>query len=183
MDVIALLVISSIPTVIGVSQALRFQEQAAEQEKAVPKWFNLASVTEDEEDPLYAAKIVLVDKKVLMDTKGDADAFPFKGLFHDYLGTEITGLVSHIGTDPPALNWIYVEDEQLKYGTGSESKGDSKNVGPWSYRGGLQLNDKASFYVGEEMGDGKWELKYGEAGSGKRVTIVMATVPEEEPEK
>ncbi|KAF3911337.1 hypothetical protein ABW21_db0207892 [Orbilia brochopaga] len=161
MDTIGLLIISSIPTVIGVTQALRFKEQAAEQENAGPKWFNLACVTDDESDPLYGAKIVLVDKKIctvanvasklLIDTNEESDAFPFKGLFHDYLKTEIPGLVSHIGTDPPALNWIYVEDEHVKYGTGTESKGDGKVVGPWGYEGGLQLHEKALFYVDMDL--------------------------------
>ncbi|KAK6332274.1 hypothetical protein TWF696_002994 [Orbilia brochopaga] len=178
MDTLGLLIISSIPTVIGVTQALRFKEQAAEQEKAGPKWFNLACVTEDESDPLYGAKIVLVDKKLLIDAKEDSDAFPFKGLFHDYLQTEIPGLVSHIGTDPPALNWIYVEGGQVKYGTGSESKGDGKIVGPWGYKGGLQLQEQAMFFVGEEVGEGRWELRYGEDGE-ERVTIVMATAAED----
>ncbi|KAJ6259378.1 hypothetical protein Dda_6279 [Drechslerella dactyloides] len=179
MDTIGLLIISSIPTVIGVTQALRFKEKAEEQEKAGPKWFNLACVTEDEEDPLYGATIVLADKKLYIDANEKTDAFPFKGLFHDYLKTEIPGLVSHIGTDPPALNWIYVEDEQVKYGTGSESKGDTKAVGPWAYKGGLQLHEKSLFYVGEEVQDGRWELKFGEGSDGDLVTIVMATAAED----
>ncbi|KAF3941771.1 hypothetical protein ABW19_dt0203302 [Dactylella cylindrospora] len=179
MDTLGLMIISAIPTVIGVTQALRFKEQAAEQEKAGPKWFNLLCVTESEENTLYGAKVILVDKKLLLDTNPGTDAFPFKGLFHDYLGTEVTGLVSHIGTDPPALNWIYVENEQLKYGTGSESKGDGKNVGPWSYRSGLHLQDKALFYIGNQLSGSRWELKYGEGGDSKqKVTIAMATVDE-----
>jgi len=180
MDTLGLLIISSIPTVIGVTQALRFKEQAEEQEKAGPKWFNLACVTENEDDELYGAKIVLVDKKLLIDTKSDTDAFPFKGLFHDYLTTDITGLVSHVGTDPPALNWIYVEDNEAKYGTGSESKGDGKTVGPWSYKGCLHLQEKAEFYVGSVVGDSRWELKFGpDEKAAKRIKLVMITIDEE----
>ncbi|KAK6530963.1 hypothetical protein TWF281_007793 [Arthrobotrys megalospora] len=176
MDTIGLLIISAIPTVIGVTQALRFKEKADEEAKKGPKWFNLVCVTADEGDPLYGAKIVLVEKKLLIDTRENTDAFPFKGLFHDYIGTEIPGLVSHIGTDPPALNWIYVEDGEVKYGTGSESKGEGRIVTPWSYKGGLHLQDKALFYAGNEVEDGRWELRYGENHKGKKVLIAMATI-------
>ncbi|KAF3905014.1 hypothetical protein AA313_de0203816 [Arthrobotrys entomopaga] len=180
MDTIGLLIISSIPTVIGVTQALRFKEKAAEEEKKGPKWFNLVCVPENDDNPVYGGKVVLVEKQLLIDTREETDAFPFKGLFHDYLGTELTGMVSHIGTDPPALNWIYVEDEKVKYGTGSESKGEGKIVGPWSYKGGLHLQDKALFYVGEETEDGVWELMYGEQGEEEDyVVIAMATIDDE----
>ncbi|EPS37975.1 hypothetical protein H072_8313 [Dactylellina haptotyla CBS 200.50] len=176
MDTLGLLIISSIPTVIGVTQALRYKEQAAEQEKQGPKWFNLVCVSEDTASQFYGAKIALLDKQLLIDTNAETKAFLFKGLFHDYLGTDMTGLVSYIDTDPPALNWIYVENEKVKYGTGSESKGEGKKVGPWSYKGGLQLQDEALFYVGEELGDGKWELRYGENGKKEGLKISMATV-------
>ncbi|KAK6355966.1 hypothetical protein TWF718_000342 [Orbilia javanica] len=179
MDTIGLLVISAIPTVIGVTQALRFKEKADEEAKKGPKWFNLLCITADESDPLYGAKIVLVGKKLLIDANETTDAFAFKGLFHDYIGTEIPGLVSHIGTDPPALNWIFVEDEEVKYGTGSESKGEGKIIGPWSYKGGMHLQEKASFYAGREVEDGKWELKYGQNNKGTKVLIAMATIENE----
>ncbi|KAF3173964.1 hypothetical protein TWF225_005821 [Orbilia oligospora] len=179
MDTIGLLIISAIPTVIGVTQALRFKEKADEEAKKGPKWFNLLCVTANENDPLYGGKIVLVGKKLLIDTREKTDAFLFKGLFHDYIGTEIPGLVSHIGTDPPALNWIFVEDEEVKYGTGSESKEGGKIVGPWSYKGGLHLQEKALFYAGREVEEGRWELKYGQNNKGTKVLIAMATIPDE----
>ncbi|KAK6337334.1 hypothetical protein TWF730_002739 [Orbilia blumenaviensis] len=180
MDTIGLLIISAIPTVIGVTQALRFKEKADEEAKKGPKWFNLVCVTANEDEPFYGAKIVLVEKKLLIDARKKTDAFPFKGLFHDYIGTEIPGLVSHIGTDPPALNWIFLEGEEVKYGTGSESKEDGKIVGPWSYKGGLHLQDKALFYAGREVDQGRWELKYGQNHNGTKVLLAMATIEPEE---
>lgn len=74
-------------------------------------------------------------------TTGLSDAHPFEGFYISYPDPTLPsppplGLVSTIDSDPPMLNWIYIDrhTRELKYGNRTQSR--AHIVGPWGWDAG-----------------------------------------------
>ncbi|RPB25013.1 hypothetical protein L211DRAFT_823206 [Terfezia boudieri ATCC MYA-4762] len=161
LEMIGLLVVNSIPTTVGVTQALRFKDRQASGDDADPVRFTVVALCEENEE-LNKKQIVLQDHKLYVKTPATQDYHAFSGYFLPYPKSEETGLVSTISKDPPLLNWIYIDKKtkELKYGTGSESR--ENEHGTWSSDDEEEIminSDKEGWVAIEEQeGGGKWAL-------------------------
>jgi hypothetical protein len=119
-----MLVLTAIPTTIGVTQALRFQDQQKEQESD-PVRFTLVCLCDGSEE-LDRKIVVLHGGHLYLKTNQTTATYhPFSGYFLPYPHPpKPQGLVSTISVDPPMLNWVFVNSKtrQLCHGTGSESR-------------------------------------------------------------
>ncbi|KAF4594726.1 hypothetical protein GQ602_000339 [Ophiocordyceps camponoti-floridani] len=134
--VIGLLVITAIPTITGVGQAVSAQKKqnAASKEQAK---FNLTALTtlpdgtERESPPC-----VLKNGKLVVDMTGRTPltGHKFSGYHFTYPSAEQElGLVSTISDDPPLLNWIYVNGQTRAVEHGGRRETVGHVVGPWGW--------------------------------------------------
>ncbi|KAH7153485.1 hypothetical protein EDB81DRAFT_791481 [Dactylonectria macrodidyma] len=176
--VIGLLVVTAIPTVIGVAEAISAKKQqnaslTKEQEK-----FNMAPLLRRKGKSQEVGFVVLADSKLYLDMPPD-DAVPghrFMGYYFKYPCEEgHLGMVSTIAIDPPMLNWIYVDREThaLRFGARKDTVGHV--IGPWGWSEDerfLTLEGEhdafVAVYEGKEgEGDREAEEKEGREGGEK----------------
>ncbi|KAF7552956.1 hypothetical protein G7Z17_g4003 [Cylindrodendrum hubeiense] len=170
--VIGLLTIASIPTVIGVAEAISAQKQqnaslTKEQEK-----FNLA--------PLLRRKGKSVEAGLFLDLPDrPAEGHKFNGYYFKYPGEEgHRGMVSTIADDPPMLNWIYVDKDTHAVEFGARKDTVGHVIGPWGWSEDerfLTLEGEYDAFVAvrEEADDGRWGVYWDPEGeiqetAGKR---------------
>ncbi|KFA51394.1 hypothetical protein S40293_03204 [Stachybotrys chartarum IBT 40293] len=134
--VIGLLAITSIPTVIGVGQAISAQKrQAAAQSKEQEKFHLIAMVCLDGNDFQDACVCMLKDGRLYLNLPD----FPvaghrFCGYYFKYPGEEgHLGMVSTISEDPPMLNWIFVDAETHAVRHGGRKDTVGHVIGPWGW--------------------------------------------------
>ncbi|KXX72936.1 hypothetical protein MMYC01_210436 [Madurella mycetomatis] len=166
--VIGLLVISGIPTTIGVCEALSAQKKADAAAKEKAKFHLTTTVSLDGEEPVECW-CVLKEGKLWI----DHPAFPMPG--HKFTGYYFTypseaqhrGLVSTIADDPPMLNWIFVDKENgtVRHGGRQDTLG-GHTIGPWYWSDDeqwLTLEGDASRFAAVQMENKKWAVVGGEA--------------------
>lgn len=127
---LGLMVVTAIPTTVGVSQAISAQKKQNAAQKESEK-MHLAALLPDDQEVFC----VLVDNQILLDHPDlPVPGHKFTGYYFMYPGMEgVRGLVSTISDDPPMLNWIFVsaEDRRLRHGGKKESVGHM--VGSWGW--------------------------------------------------
>ena len=145
--VIGLLVLTAIPSVIGVSQAYsgqKQQEARALEAKQMKKFHIDISCEVDVPVVLrnvHGHRVVLRDDKVWVGkkeaTNPSTEGYVAEAFFIEYPDPKRNpvpiGLVSQTRAEPPLLNWIYVDNEtaELKYGNKSQSI--EHTIGPWDW--------------------------------------------------
>ncbi|KAH8714599.1 hypothetical protein BGZ61DRAFT_531207 [Ilyonectria robusta] len=178
--VIGLLTIASIPTVIGVAEAISAQKSqnaslSKEQEK-----FHLAPLMRRKGKSEEAGVGVLVDNKLFLNLpERPVEGHEFNGYYFKYPSEEgHLGMVSTIAVDPPMLNWIYIhrDTHAVEYGGRKETVGHV--IGPWGWSDDerfltLQGDHDAFVAVREEADDGRWAVYWDPEGeiqetAGKR---------------
>ncbi|KAK2813846.1 hypothetical protein FQN50_000247 [Emmonsiellopsis sp. PD_5] len=184
--VLGLLTITSIPTVIGVAEGVSEQKKAnkrKDDEKRMAKFYLDVFCEGDSETArqLVGKRVVLRDNKVYLDsptpTSRPIPSHTAEAFYIGYPDEErepTLGLVSSVSTDPPMLNWIYVDKDtlELKYGNRTQSR--PHLVGPWDWtedRVGLTMKGVEGFVAVEEEGgegEGVWGVYFDEDGDGLR---------------
>ncbi|KAK2750008.1 hypothetical protein FQN55_002726 [Onygenales sp. PD_40] len=182
--VLGLLTITSIPTVIGVAEGVSEQKKAnrrKDDEKRMAKFYLDVFCEGDSETAkqLAGKRVVLRDNKVYLDSRTPTSrAIPAHTAEAFYIGypdeerEPTLGLVSSVSTDPPMLNWIYVDKDtmELKYGNRTQSR--PHHVGPWDWtedQVGLTMRGVEGFVaVEEDEGEGVWGVYFDEDGDGLR---------------
>lgn len=167
---LGLLVIGSIPTVIGVAEAIDAQKKQNQQAKERIKFNLTAQFSVDEDAAPQTATVVFKDGKLYLDHPAHhVSGYRFNGFYFQYPGPENhQGLVSMASDDPPALHWIYADssDGALRHGSRSTTAGHT--IGPWSWSEDeeyLVLQESAQCFVAVEQADGSgWTLHYDERG-------------------
>ncbi|KAL2018512.1 hypothetical protein VTK56DRAFT_797 [Thermocarpiscus australiensis] len=168
--VIGLLTIASIPTTIGVCEALSAQKKANAAAKEKAKFHLTATVSLDGRGPVECW-CVLKDGRLWI----DHPAFPMPG--HKFTGYYFTypsdekplGLVSTISDDPPMLNWIFVDKDSnmIRHGGRQDTFG-GHTVGPWYWSDDeqwLTLRGDASRFVAVQLENKNWAIAWDRDGS------------------
>ncbi|KAI9817092.1 MAG: hypothetical protein M1827_001204 [Pycnora praestabilis] len=194
--VLGLLAIAGIPTTIGVWQGID-EGKKKQKEDNDEKWlvkFNLEVYCEAKthhRKEVHGQRVVLRDDKMYIHSPSYPRAHPFTGFYINYpfpppdpeLPTPpqdpVRGLVSTISTDPPMLNWLYVDKDTCEVRYGNRTKSMDHIVGPWSWTKedevGLVLEGEEGFVAvleeeeeGDEEKEGKavWAIYYDREGDG-----------------
>ncbi|KAH7120272.1 hypothetical protein B0J13DRAFT_680578 [Dactylonectria estremocensis] len=165
--VIGLLVVTSIPTVIGVAEAISAKKQqnaslTKEQEK-----FNMAPLLRRNGKTQEVGFVVLADNKLYLDLPDDpVPGHRFMGYYFKYPCEEgHLGMVSTIAIDPPMLNWIYVEKDTHAVMFGARKDTVGHVIGPWGWSEDerfLTLEGEHDAFVA--VYEGKQDREAGEEG-------------------
>ena len=194
--VIGLLALAAIPTTIGVAEGVNAEnnendpQTSSKTEAERMRKFNLECYCESNSrkaKEIHGGKVVLRNDKVYIEPQSSTKGHPFEGFYISYPDPDRPqppplGLVSSIPSDPPTLNWIYVDKNtrEVKYGNRTQSR--AHIVGSWGWDageeggpGGLTL-EGGEGAVAVETGDGwevRWEDENGEVGvKGKKMLTV-----------
>ncbi|RYP75027.1 hypothetical protein DL771_002675 [Monosporascus sp. 5C6A] len=169
LSTLGLLTIGSIPTVIGVAEAIDAQKKQNQQAKDRIKFKLTAKFSVDDESPEQEAFVVFKDYKLYLDHPSrPVEGYRFNGYYFGYPGPEQhQGLVAPIADDPPMLNWIFADKDTglLRHGSRSDSMGHI--IGPWSWTEDeeyLTLEGEKSNFVAVENEDGAWTAHYDKKG-------------------
>ncbi|OJJ87816.1 uncharacterized protein ASPGLDRAFT_118073 [Aspergillus glaucus CBS 516.65] len=182
--VLGLLSIASIPTVTGTAIAVSEQRKANERKndaRRMAKFYIDAECIGDtqEDAEVHGRRVVLRDNKVYLDdaqsSTSQSQSHTAECFYVEYPETEETkhrkrglGLVTTISSNPPALGWIYVDQDthELKYGNRSQSI--DHVVGPWDWiddEKTVMLEDKKCSFVAVEEEDGSgWGVYFDRDG-------------------
>ena len=194
--VIGLLTLAAIPTTIGVAEGVNAENKendpktSSKMEAERMQKFNLECYCESNSrkaKEIHGGNVVLRNDKVYIEPQSSKKGHTFEGFYISYPDPDRPqppplGLVSSIPSDPPTLNWIYVDKEtrEVKYGNRTQSR--AHIVGSWGWDagkeggpGGLTLEGEEGA-VAVETADGwevRWEDENGEIGvRGKRKLTV-----------
>ncbi|KAG0640747.1 hypothetical protein HOY80DRAFT_1135763 [Tuber brumale] len=168
--VIGLLILTAIPTTIGVAQGItqdRRQRDAEAAAKAagLPTYFSLYTSSEIKE--LDCKDVTIRDGRLYI---GGKNHHPFAGYLRNMLETEIKAMVTTTCNDPPAMGWVYVHAETHEMRVGNRAEASEHRFGVWGYENGLVMDGKSAFWAIEGDGDGEggggWGLYYFEDGDG-----------------
>ncbi|KAK5660430.1 hypothetical protein OQA88_12974 [Cercophora sp. LCS_1] len=168
--VIGLLIISAIPTTIGVCEALSAQKKADAAAKEKAKFHLTADICLDENGPVECW-CVLKDGKLWIDHPAfPAEGFKFTGWYFMYPSeAQHMGMVSFVSDNPPALNWIFVDKEtqMVRHGSRAETLG-GHTIGPWYWSNDeqwLSLEGSDGQFVAVQQENGKWAVAWDGDGS------------------
>ncbi|ORY58405.1 uncharacterized protein BCR38DRAFT_447200 [Pseudomassariella vexata] len=173
---LGLLVIGSIPTVIGVAEAIDGQKKQNQQAKDRIKFNITTLLSADGESPPQQATVVFKEGKLWLDHPAHpVSGYKFNGFYFGYPGENpIQGMVSMACDNPPALHWIFVDKDTgaLRHGSRSDSAGHI--VGPWNWTEDEQFValEGTPAFLAVENEDGAWQVhfdKTGERDFGNRV--------------
>ena len=182
--VIGLLTLAAIPTTIGVAEGVHAENKendpkaSSKTEAERMRKFNLECYCESNSrkaKEIHGGKLLLRNDKIYIESQSSEEGHTFEGFYISYPDPDRPqppplGLVSSIPSDPPTLNWIYVDKEtrEVKYGNRTQSR--AHIVGSWGWDageeggpGGLTLEGEEGA-VAVETGDG-WEVRW-EDGNG-----------------
>ena len=190
--VIGLLTLAAIPTTIGVAEGVNAEnkehdpETSSKTEAERMRKFNLECYCESKSrkaKEIHGGKVVLRNDKIYIEPQSSSIGHTFEGFYISYPDPDRSqppplGLVSSIASDPPTLNWIFVDKNtrEVKYGNRTQSR--AHIVGSWGWDageeggpGGLTLEGEEGA-VAVETEDGwevRWEDENGEVGvNGKK---------------
>ena len=190
--VIGLLTLAAIPTTIGVAEGVNAEnkengsETSSKTEAERMRKFNLECYCESNSrkaKEIHGGKVVLRNDKIYIEPHSSSKGHTFEGFYISYPDPDRPqpppmGLVSSIPSDPPTLNWIYVDKDtrEVKYGNRTQSR--AHVVGSWGWDageeggpGGLTLEgEEGAVAVDTEDGwEVRWEDENGEINAkGKK---------------
>ncbi|KAI0129854.1 hypothetical protein BJ170DRAFT_290260 [Xylariales sp. AK1849] len=166
---LGLLVIGAIPTVIGVAEAIDAQKKQNQQAKERIKFTMTAKFSVDKDAPVEQATVILQDGYLFLDHPAHPiSGYKFNGFYFGYPGPENhQGLVSLASDDPPALHWIFGDNEtgRLRHGKRSDtiiSETEHHLVGPWNWSEDEEwlVLENSPYFLAVEGGDGAWSVYY-----------------------
>jgi hypothetical protein len=145
--VIGLMIITAIPAVTGVSQAISGQKKRDEQEledKRMKKFHIDIACDVDVlivQRQIHEHRVVLRDERVWVGPKDIANPCPegyvAESFFIEYPDNARKpvpiGMVSQTRAEPPLLNWIYVDTVTAELRYGNKSQSIEHLVGPWNW--------------------------------------------------
>ena len=191
--VIGLLTLAAIPTTIGVAEGVNAENKENEPgtEAERMRKFNIECYCESNSrkaKEIHGGKVVLRNDKVYIEPQSSSKGHTFEGFYISYPDPDRPqppplGLVSSIASDPPTLNWIYVDKNtrEVKYGNRTQSR--AHIVGSWGWDageeggpGGLTLEGEEGA-VAVETEDGwevRWEDENGEVGVKGKKKLTMS---------
>ena len=196
--VIGLLTLAAIPTTIGVAEGVNAEEKENDAdttsgtEAERMRKFNLESYCESNSrkaKEIHGGKIVLRNDKIYIEPQSSSKGHTFEGFYISYPDPDRPqppplGLVSSIPSDPPTLNWIYVDKNtrEVRYGNRTQSR--AHIVGSWGWDtgeeggpGGLTLEgEERAVAVETQAGwEVRWEDENGEIGvkGKKKLTVSL----------
>ncbi|KAK8096892.1 uncharacterized protein PG998_005117 [Apiospora kogelbergensis] len=170
---LGLLIIGSIPTVIGVAEAIDAQKKQNQQAKERIKFHLTAKFSIDGKSPVQQATVVFSNDKLYLDHPAHpVTGYKFNGFYFGYPGPENhQGLVSMASDDPPALHWIYASNETKALRHGPRKDTTDQIIGPWNWSEDeewLVLEGSPYFLAVEEDDGSGWALYYDQAGDLKQ---------------
>ncbi|KAK4941028.1 hypothetical protein LTR10_018948 [Elasticomyces elasticus] len=175
--VIGLLLVTAIPAVTGISQAMhaqRTREERLKDEKRM-KRFNIDVFCEDEDSlakGVDGKRLVLKDDRVWIGPEKAVKPCPHgyvaECFYIEYPDNERNpaplGLVSQVQDDPPLLNWIYVDKNTMELKYGNKSASIEHHVGPWDWTAdevGITFEKKRKRFIAvENPKTYKWQVYY-----------------------
>ena len=191
--VLGLLTIAALPTTIGVAEGISSRNKgkdAADDEELMRK-FTLECFCDAESrkrDLIHGGRVVLRNEKLYIShNPANPPSFPFTGFYVSYPDPDRTpaqlGLVSFVSSDPPALNWIYIDKSTRNLRFGNRTQSIAHDVGSWGFEsgeeggaGGLTFDgtEGAAAVETDEGWEIRWEDQQGNFGDvrGKRVLNV-----------
>ncbi|KAI1846318.1 hypothetical protein JX265_010902 [Neoarthrinium moseri] len=159
---LGLLVIGSIPTVIGVAEAIDAQKKQNAQAKERIKFHLTVKLSPGPDLPLQEGTVVLKDGKVYLDHPAHpVSGYKFNGFYFGYPGPENhQGMVSMASDDPPALHWIYVDKDTGELRHGSRGATAGHVIGPWNWSEDEEfvVLENSPYFFAVEEDDGAWSL-------------------------
>lgn len=169
--VLGLLIVSAIPTTIGICQGLSTQKKANGAAKEKAKFHLTVTVSLDENGPTECW-CVLKDGKLWIDHPAApmSEGFKFTGWYFTYPSEDQhLGLVSYISENPPALNWMFIDKDShmIRHGSRAETLG-GHTVGPWGWSNDeqwLTVEGSGGDFVAVEQENGKWAVAWDRDGS------------------
>ncbi|KAK8029670.1 hypothetical protein PG993_010961 [Apiospora rasikravindrae] len=170
---LGLLIIGSIPTVIGVAEAIDAQKKQNQQAKERIKFHLTAQFSIDGKSAVQTATVVFNNDKLYLDHPAHpVSGYKFNGFYFGYPGPENhQGLVSMASDDPPALHWIYASSETKALRHGPRKDTVDQIIGPWNWSEDeewLVIEGSPYFLAVEEEDGSGWALYYDQAGDLKQ---------------
>ncbi|KAI2633405.1 hypothetical protein GGS21DRAFT_133852 [Xylaria nigripes] len=165
---LGLMTVTSIPTVIGVAEAIDAQKKQDKQAKERVKFQLTAKFSDDDVSPPQTAYLVFKDNKIYLDHPAHpVTGYRFNGFYFGYPCPEKhQGLVSPIADDPPVLNWVYADKDTglLHYGGRKDTIGHI--IGPWSWTEDEEYVtlEGEKYFVAVQNDDGTWCVHYDKNG-------------------
>ncbi|KIX07385.1 uncharacterized protein Z518_02038 [Rhinocladiella mackenziei CBS 650.93] len=174
--VIGFLVLTSIPTVTGVAQAISAQKtrnERQEDEKRMKK-FHIDVYCEAESSrtkEIQDKRLVLRDDRVWIGPHKALnpclEGYVAEAFYIEYPDNERVpvpiGLVSQVQDDPPLLNWIYVDRDTMELKYGNKSASIDHHVGPWDWTGNeesITFDEAEGFTAVEDPNTHQWRIYY-----------------------
>ena len=191
--VIGLLTLAAIPTTIGVAEGVNSEnkendpETSSKTEAERMRKFNLECYCESKSwkaKEVHGGKVVLRNDKIYIEPQSSSKGHTFEGFYINFPDPDRPqspplGLVSSIASDPPTLNWIFVDENtrEVKYGNRTQSR--AHIVGSWGWDageeggpGGLTLEGEEGA-VAVETEDG-WEVRWEDENGEISFTICVS---------
>lgn len=137
----------SIATVTGVAQGVSEQKRQNEEQSSRMLKFHLDAYADDDQPGAVGQRlrngvVTLHDKKLWVEDKDPTTGLPVSGN-HPFTGFYIAypddnrmptmGLVSTISTDPPVLNWIYIDKETFEVKFENRTNSIDHHVGDYDW--------------------------------------------------
>ncbi|KIW90045.1 uncharacterized protein Z519_09476 [Cladophialophora bantiana CBS 173.52] len=174
--VIGLLILTSIPTVTGVAQAIHGQKKHKEREKDAKRMqkFYIDVYCEAQSSrtrEIHEKRLVLRDDRVWIGPHEALnpckEGYVAEAFYIEYPDNERVpvpiGLVSQVRDDPPLLNWIYVDKDTMELKYGNKSASIEHHVGPWDWtedEEGITFDDSEAFTAVEDPSTRQWQIYY-----------------------
>ncbi|KAH0828245.1 hypothetical protein AYO21_03802 [Fonsecaea monophora] len=174
--VIGLLILTSIPTVTGVAQAIHGQKKHKEREKDARRMqkFYIDVSCEAQNSrirEIHEKRLVLRDDRVWIGPHEALnpckEGYVAEAFYIEYPDNERVpvpmGLVSQVRDDPPLLNWIYVDKDTMELKYGNKSASIEHHVGPWDWTEDEQritFDESEAFVAVEDTSTRQWQLYY-----------------------
>ncbi|ETI23911.1 hypothetical protein G647_05718 [Cladophialophora carrionii CBS 160.54] len=176
MDVVGLLILTAIPTVTGICQAVHGQKEHKQREKDARRMqkFYIDVYCEAQSSrtrEIHEKRLVLRDGRVWIGPHEALnpceDGYVIEAFYIEYPDNERVpvplGLVSQVQEDPPLLNWIYVDKDTMELKYGNKSASIEHHVGPWDWtedEEGITFDETEAFTAVEDPATRKWQLYY-----------------------
>ena len=195
--VIGLLTLAAIPTTIGVAEGVNAEDKKIDADTSSGtdaermRKFNLECYCESNSRKarkIHGGKIVLRNDKIYIEPQSSSNGHTFEGFYVSYPDPDRPrppplGLVSSIASDPPTLNWIYVDKRtrEVKYGNRTQSR--AHIVGWWGWDAGEEGGPGGLTLEGEERAvavetqagwEVRWEDENGEIGVKGKKTLTVS---------
>jgi len=174
--VIGLLILTAIPTVTGVSQAISGQRTREERQKDENRMKKFHIDIHCEADSagtigIHGKRLVLKDDRVWIGPHEASNPCPegyvAECFYIEYPDNERVpipiGLVSQVRDDPPLLNWLYVDKDTMELKYGNKSASIEHHVGPWDWTEDektITFDESKDFTAVQDPKTRRWQIYY-----------------------